>query len=67
MKCRCGKVHVRKSASEAVITCRECGWHHTYRALPQRVFTLMDTLATILCVFREDFGGGCNEEEKTDG
>jgi len=66
MKCKCGKTHVRKSASEAVITCTECGWHHTYKAMPKRTFDLMDMLLTLLHSYREEFGSKNDKEDADD-
>lgn len=55
MRCHCGKVVVRKAASEVVVTCEECGWHHTYKAVPKRVFTTMAELLAALQKFREEY------------
>jgi len=52
MKCRCGKVKIKPTESEIIITCTECGWHYTYKALPPRLADLMRSLIELLDVVR---------------
>ena len=43
-KCHCGKVTVRVDADQAIVTCNECKWHYTYKAVPKRLVAALEEL-----------------------
>lgn len=43
-KCHCGKVSVKVDSEQAVISCQDCGWHYTYKAVPKNLVAAIEEL-----------------------